>query len=1832
MELETTVPEDLVGESTLADAPAIEGFRLSAQQRWLWRSQPQEAAFLARGAVALEGPLDERRLLAALESVVRRHEILRTQFQRLPGMALPIQVVGEPGPVEWTHTDLASLPPEGQEAFLSAWLARPARPVAAIAGLPAAWFELAVRSATSRWLLVDLPAVCADAATLDRLVAELAVAYAGAPESPAAMQYADFAEWQHEWLSAVEAGAGKRHWSRPDLAVQAAPPPYAVAPGSFPPAFRSLATVLGTRLEAAAARLGLSPRALLLACWQALLGRLADSGEILSTAVAFPGRGYEELENAFGPFSRYLPVPGRPAEEKSLSALARELDAALEEAEVWQDYFVADEALAEGEERALPCGFEYGGPAAPATAGGIVFELARRACTLERLDLRLEAVRGAGDTLELTLHSGRGRYDPADLDRLAGQLATLAVAALEAPESPIGDLPLLTAAERVALLEERNATVAPIPAAAAHELFEAQAARTPEALALVVGDRALNYAELDTLAERVASALTANGVGPGSRVGLLVERSPEMAAAVLGVWKSGCSYVALDPDAPDARLIHQAEDAGLALVLAESPWMHRVPAGIAKLDLGVASRSTMRARRVPVPPEVPAFITYTSGSTGRPKGVWTSHRSVVNYFGYMADAFALDESDAVLQIPSLAFDAAVRDLIGPLTRGGAVVLVDRDTARDPRGLARALRRHRITCIIAIVPTLLRGLLDAAAGDPPVSSLRLLATSGEALRHADVAAARRVFGGGLEVVNQYGPTECTMTSSFHRVAPGPAAGDLVAIGRPIRNSRFYVLDRQLRPVPDGLVGELYIGGAGVTLGYFGAPDLTADRFVPDVFAESGARLYRTGDLVRWAGPNGRELEFLGRTDHQIKLRGLRVEPQEIAAVLGEHPALVDAAVVARELPGGEMGLVAYVVPDLRRVTSIPDEQRYVLPNQMMIAHRNRHETDFFYEQIFIDHVEFRHGVRLGDDAVVFDVGANIGLFTLFVHQVCERPRVFSFEPIPDIFAALRANVELYGLDVSLQNCGLSDHSGEVTFAYYPRSSCQSGYYPDVVEERRMLEAVVARQHARGVGELSDLLGAQYFEKVLEERMQAVPVDCALKTISQVMAEEGLEVVDLLKIDVEKSELDVLRGIRSEDWGKVRQIVIEGHDLAGRLEDVIALLRGHGYELVVEKDELLEETCLFNIYAFRDGRPQTTPELRLRPLRAPLTASFSVDELRLHASRRLPAALVPAAFIVLDELPRTPNGKLDRGALPSPELAGAAAKEGALEPRNQVEELLAGIWEEVLGLERVTVHDNFFEIGGHSLLATQVLARVQEVFAVDLPLRTIFELPTVAQIAASVESALAAENGLRPSALAPVPRDGDLPLSFAQQRHYFLHYLEGESALLNVWGAVVLDGELDTAALEAGVGEILRRHEVLRTTFPEVDGVPRQHIQPPAGFRLPVADLRSLPLDERGREAERRVEREAQRPFDLAAGPLFRALLLRVEDERHFAVVIMHHIVGDGWSSALFVRELAALYTAAVTRTRSPLPEPSLQYADFAQWQRQWMQGDVLQAQLSYWERQLAGVPDTLKLPVDKVPAGAVSFRHGRQPLICPRALTADLKALSRREGVTLFTTLLAAFQTLLHWFSGEQDVSVGSPIANRNRVQTEGMIGCFINALVLRARFTGDPDFRQILAQAREMLLGAYSHQDLPFEKLVEHLSPSRGQGQTPLFQVEFNFQNTPESTLELPGLTLSPLLIERPEAAKYDLILRMGEQDGELAGLLTYKSDLFEAETMARLAGLFEELLAEVAARPESTLTELRERLAGSDRERRAQRQQQLREGRQGRFKRVQRETVHESE
>ncbi|AGC44899.1 non-ribosomal peptide synthetase [Myxococcus stipitatus DSM 14675] len=636
-------------------------------------------------------------------------------------------------------------------------------------------------------------------------------------------------------------------------------------------------------------------------------------------------------------------------------------------------------------------------------------------------------------------------------------------------------------------------------------------------------------------------------------------------------------------------------------------------------------------------------------------------------------------------------------------------------------------------------------------------------------------------------------------------------------------------------------------------------------------------------------------------------------------------------------------------------------------------------------------------------------------------------------------------------------------------------------------------------------------------------------------------------------------------RSDFQVKVRGFRIE----LGEVEAALRLFPGVHEAAVLAREDIPGDKRLVAYFTSSEGQGVDSSSLR----------SFLLQ--------RLPEYMVPAALVSLSSFPLSTNGKLDRKALPPPDFASASASEDFTPPSSQAQERLASIFSDVLGLPRVSVHSDFFELGGHSLLATQVVSRIRSGFNVELPLGELFSSPTVALLAERLESL----SSSRVLPLVPADRTQALPLSFAQQRLWFLDQLQPGNSTYNIPWVLKLSGSLNPDALLQSLRALIQRHEVLRTHFSVLDGRPVQVIQDHARLDMPLVDLSALSEQERNTETQRLIRQEALHSFDLSRGPLIHATLVRHGQDEHLLLATVHHIVSDGWSISVIVRELAAFYRQYCGGESAQLPALPIQYADFSVWQRQWLAGDVLEQEIAWWRQHLDGASPSLELLTDRPRPAVQTYRGALLTFSLSREVTQAVKALAQREGATPFMVLLAAFQLLLSRYSGQDDISVGSPIANRNRSETEGLIGFFVNTLVLRARLQGIRSFRELLAQVRLSTLAAYEHQDVPFEKLVEELLPQRDLSRSPLFQVTLTLQNAPEGELSLPGLILSGLP-STIESSKYDFSLVL-EEGAHLSGTLNYNTDLFDASSMERLLAHFSGLLEAVVSQPELQLSSL---------------------------------------
>jgi amino acid adenylation domain-containing protein len=1533
-----------------------------AQQR-LWflnQLEPGSPAYNIAFAIRLRGQLKVDALELSLAEIVSRHETLRTTFIAFEGR--PVQVVAPYLEITLPVIDLRGEAAEEREERARQLAGEEARRVFDLAQGPLLRATLLRLDTAEYVLLLTMHHIISDGWSMGVIVREMAALYdafgkgqtSPLPELP--IQYADFAIWQREWLEGEEVQSQLSYWKQQlggDLPVLNLPfdrPRAAMQSERGAKQPITFAPELTSSLRELSKQEGVTMFMTLLAAFQSLLYRYTDQEDVcVGSSVA--GRTRREIEGLVGFFLNTLvlrtDLSGNPTfrellgrvREVALKAYANQnvpVEMLMEELQperhlshspLFQVMFILQNT-----------------PLPELQLTDVALSLLPNDNGTSKFDLTLdlaESAEGIGGYIEYN----SDLFDTATITRFIEHFQLLLAAIVEAPDTHIARLPLLSAAERHQLLSEWNETRTDYASGLClHQLFEAQARRTPEAVAIRSDWGSLTYAELDAQAETLARYLRQRGVRAETLVGVCLERTPHLVVGLLGVLKAGGAYLPLDPAYPRERLRVMVSDAQAHYLLTQESvhelahWAGEAAGGVEVISLdeqwaqivaGAAAsaepeRGVGQDSGTGTSPGQLAYVIYTSGSTGRPKGVGVQHHSIVSYVETAGEMYGITPDDRVLQFASISFDTSAEEIYPALARGATLVLRTDDMLSSVKTFLNKCEAWGIT--ILDLPTAYWHSVALTLSTQPLNipeRVRLVIIGGEKALRERVTQWQQQAGLQMRLVNTYGPTEATIVATSYEVEGlSSEAEDAdvreVPIGRAVRNAQAYVLDRWLQPAPIGVIGELHIGGCGLARGYLGAPELTAQKFIPHPFSrEAGARLYKTGDLVRYRSDGN--LEFLGRRDQQIKLRGFRIEPGEIEMTLYAHPSVREAVVMLREDAPDEKRLVAYV-----------------------------------------------------------------------------QPR-------------------------------------------------------------------------------------------------------------------------------EQSEL-------------------------------------------------------------------TSAELR--------------NMLR----ETLPDYMMPSAFVLLDELPFTPGGKIDRRALPPPDNSRPELSETFVAPRNPTEELVAGVWREVLNLTQIGAQDNFFDLGGHSLLATQVIARLREELHIEVQLRSFFETPTVAGLSAQVEKVRQAGQQFEYPPIERVPRNQLLPLSFSQERLWFLSELDPDNISYHVPRAIRITGALDVALVRATFTELIRRHEILRTSFPTVEGRPVQVIHPPHPMHLPLFDLRTLPADEREAEVQRFISKEGHETFDFLQEPLMRVTLLWIGDEEYVLVLAEHHLIHDGWTQGVLMRDFAAIYSAFHSGQPSPLPDLSIQYADFAYWQRQWLQGRMLAEQLAYWKQQLTGAPPFLELPAVHPRPPVQSFRGAEFNLELDAAMSDALRELSRRRGVTLFMTMLAAFNVLLRRYTGQHDLSVGSGIANRRWQVFENLLGMIINTVVLRTDLSGNPKFSELLQHVRDVTLDAYAHQDVPFEKLVEELQPERSLRYTPLFQVMFSFLDTPMATLQLPGVEIEAMAAHN-QSAKFDLNvvvitpseqsvgLGRGDEEAqrprEITVAFEYSTDIFDEQAIVQLADHYRRLLQAVLEDDEQHVLQL---------------------------------------
>lgn len=1927
----------LIPRRGLQKAPA------SFQQRRLWflhELEPNSSAYNICSVFCIDGQMRIEALKQAFQKLQQRHESLRTTFASIDGE--PWQYIHPQPLTEIISTDWSHLSTTEINKQITAVTSKEARYTFDLENGPLIRMGLFKLNSQQYILTLTMHHIIADGWSIGVFLEELATLYKltiqgeinSLPELK--IQYADYAVWQQENFSGSALETHLNYWEK-----QLAELPVLQFPHDFPrprlQSFRgdlvnfTIPPELTRAIRAFSQEADATLFMTLMAAFTALLARYSGQQDIaVGTSIA--NRPGSDTEKLIGFFVNMLVIRADLSGEANFRELVSRVKetvlSGFEHAEVPFEFLV-DRLNIERDTSRNPLfqiAFTLLNAPKPNFGEGNLAVKTLASQDAARFDLEL-FITEHEDSLSGVFSYNIDLFTRETVEQIQRHFCNLLQNLVTQPEMAVSRVPILLPDEYAQLMPVKPQQSFPVELCL-HEVFHQQVALRPHRTALIFENQSLTYQELSDRANQLAHYLISLGVKPESKVGLWVSRSCDMIVGILAVLKAGATYVPFDPEYPRERVAYMLADSQVEILLTQQEFASQIPPHAAKtifLDCCVDELSAQKTTnpQVAVTPDNAAYIIYTSGSTGQPKGVVVTHRNVVRLMLATAQWYHFNEKDVWTLFHSYAFDFSVWEIWGALFFGGKLVIVPYLVSRSPEDFYNLLCDARVT-VLNQTPSAFRQLIQAEAVICRESelNLRYVIFGGEAL---DLASLEPWFERHddefPQLVNMYGITETTVHVTYRQIRLRDVKKNLGSvIGKPIPDLSFYILDAYKQPVPIGVVGEIYVGGAGVTRGYLHRPQLTAERIVPHPANPEGEeRLYKTGDLARYL-PNG-EIEYLGRNDHQVKIRGFRIELGEIEAVLQRHPGVREARVMTWG-ENEDVRLVAYVVPQTDLQT---------IPNHELLTVQQKEEWQYTFDETYggiLEETEIdfnitgwnnsydgqpipSHEMRAWLDYIlakiktlspqrVLEIGCGTGMILFNI-----APQVTSYWASDFSQSAIK-RLKYLTQQQNLSNIDLL-HQEAIDFHNIPESyfdtiiiNSVAQYFSSIEYLQQVIQGALNALAPGGSLFIGDnrhlpLLSAFHSSIALAQASNSTDKAAFTEILKCVAAKENELVIDpnffvnLPQIFTSVAAVEVhLKGENTDnELTKYRYDVVihkQGGDndsFAGepiwqqnnlQLNDLPQLLNQLEYPIGwqnIPNARSLQDQVILQWLQSQENTPATVGELRelltnlnvetavnpsdllaiaqasgceaiisyspnnatefdvcfypavnekvkrrspkmpitqtqtplkaiqayaTNPIQGTLTQTL-IPQLKEQVREQLPEYMRPTAFMLLDKFPLTPSGKLDRRALPAPSREGITTQDTFVKPNTPTQEKLCRIWSDVLGSSQIGLTDDFFQLGGHSLLATKLVSRIRDEFHIALPLRTVFEYPTVAGQAEQIDLlSVDTQQITQPDNLIPkLDHRENLPLSFAQQRLWFLDKLEPDNPAYNIVVGFRMDGYLHSVALQRALQEIVQRHEVLRTTFSQdAQGNPIQIIHESQQLSFTTTDLSHLSPTAQEQELQQVLTQEALCPFNLETGPLLRVHLYRLAENVHVFAAVMHHIIADAWSLGIIVKELSQLYPAYCSNQESPLSPLSLQYADFAHWQRTTFTQTQLQQQLEYWKQELKGEIQPLELPTD-YPRQAIATYNGSEV-----SFTVDLqnyqafKQLCESQNATLFMGLLGVFKTLLMRYSGQHDLLVGTPIANRNHRQTEDLIGFFVNTLVIRTDLSDYPTFSTLLERIKEKTLQAYAHQDVPFEKLVEELQPERNLSHNPLFQVMLVLQNAPIGKLELPLLSFTPLEMAST-TVKFDLSLSLAETETGLQGVWEYNTDLFDASTITRMVEHFQILLAAIVANPQQPITEL---------------------------------------
>ncbi|QPB84363.1 amino acid adenylation domain-containing protein [Pseudoalteromonas rubra] len=1469
----------------------------SDAQKRLWlidRLDPGNATYNMPFAIRIKSKLDFNVLEESINKVVMRHEILRTHFDEVDGE--PVQIIQSELDVKVDLFDLLDSDASSIDSEIEAIVDREAQKPFDLRTGPLLRISIINISEDDFVLFIAIHHIIGDAWSFKVLIDELISIYEHALEGSEAplkkltIQYADFSEWIKDSVSSEQLEGQIEFWkSYLDSAPNSLTLPVDYhRHGALTQAGASIAINIpfdvADNVKKIASEYNASAFMVYFTAFNALMSRYSGSTDIV-VGTPVSSRTREELQPLIGLFINTLPLrtdlSGDPSFSELLSRVRESNLAAFANQELPFDRLVDEVGIERRSGKTPLINTMFSFSEDSASVDERIHYIPTEVRT-SKFDLSIDVVQKA-DSVQIAVEYSTELFDAPTIQRLLNHYQRVLIEGIASPDSLVSQLSLMSDEEVQDIISDwSQGKVVEIPAGNEFQRFEQQVQERPDAVAVVDSSGSSSYQALADKVDNISKLLQQQNVTTGDVIAVCMESSSDLIASMLAITKSGAAFLLMDINSPKERLSYILKDANAKVVLSTQQYTSLCSDFAHVIDVAITASTDLKARPpVSLDPEAIAYVVYTSGSTGKPKGVEISHKALSNLVHWQQEQFKITENDRSTQLAGVSFDAVILETWAYFTQGASIYIADADIKRSPSLLVKWLQDNEIT--IAFVPTpLVSSILDATW--PSDTPLKSVLTGGDTLHHLPTPKTP------FKLYNLYGPSENTVVTSYKELSHYMSKAMKPPIGKPINNVRALVLDKHLQVVPPGVIGDLYVGGVGLTAQFRNQPELSKTQFESISLPGEGekVRLYKTGDKVRLLD-NG-DIDFIGRVDHQVSLRGYRIELAEVEAALYEYNAISKAVVITDTSSNGETKLVAFI--------------------------------------------EF---------------------------------------------------------------------------------------------------------------------------------------------------------------------------------------------LAGNKK--------------------------------------------------------TAQEVRAFLQTRLPAFMLPAQFVFLDSIPLTNNGKIDRNALVIPKEVSTDAE--LIHASTPTEEIIASIWGDVLGITEVGIHDNFFSLGGHSLLVTKVVSRIEGVLKTELPVKSLFDEPTIAALAKGVDNKRWDENKAASSPIVVLQdseRENITP-SFSQQRLLFLEQLDPNTPTYNVPGAYRLSGNLDVAALQYAFDQLIQRHEILRTTF----SIDQQHnvfqvISAAKPAIIVQTNLDTITDEQKESHLKTFLNEESQQPFNLITGPLFRINLVRYSQTEHVLLFNIHHIITDGWSMGILFDELSEFYRAYIEQRPSLLKSISVQYGDFSVWQMQRLRFGFLIQLRQYWLQQLKDAPKEINLPTDRPRRPNQSLDGDVVEFHINETCTAKLKSIAVKNNATMFMVLMGAFKILLSKYSGQNDIVVGTPVANRNQEELENIIGFFVNMLPMRTDLEGDPTFNELVVRVRDMAIGAYEHQDLPFAQLVQLVSPDHRWHRSPIFQVMFVLQNAPTGDIELPGLRLSTVALEN-KTSKVDLTLVMHEDNGGLNAAFEYNVDLFDRITIKRMVSHFENLL-----------------------------------------------------